>query len=368
MDAPGSLQVAQRPANPAGILVVGAGIIGLSIAWRLAQRGYSVSVYDQAHAASEASWAGAGMLAPGGELQSDSPLLVPALESRRLYPDFVDELRAASGRYIDFRTCGGLDLCFSSEEVEQLNARAEGQLRLGIASKPLSRERIAAFWPHAARNNIAGGRFYPDDATVDPRDINAALLTVCRALGVDIVEGSPVSDLVVTDAGIAMGQRTFAAAVIAGGAWSSQIRINQVPPLPAVEPVRGVLVGYRQPEPTCPTIVRHRHTYLLQRSNGLLIAGSSEERIGFDRAVPAELVNQIAARAATILPHLADTTPTESWMGFRPLSDSLHVQLWHSDRLYLAYGHFRNGILLAPWTAHTIASLLTERIAAGCRT
>jgi glycine oxidase len=119
--------------------------------------------------------------------------------------------------------------------------------------------------------------------------------------------------------------------------------------------VKGHLIGYQQPEQTCNTIVRHGRTYLMQRSNGLLIAGSSMERVGFDRELDPVIESDLAKRAGFIMPHLTETSPTESWMGFRPASDDLHVGVWHSPRLYLAYGHFRNGILLAPVTAERIA-------------
>jgi glycine/D-amino acid oxidase-like deaminating enzyme len=93
---------------------------------------------------------------------------------------------------------------------------------------------------------------------------------------------------------------------------------------------------------------------LLQRGNGLLIAGSSMERVGFDPDLNPFIESDIESRASFLMPHLAETTKSESWMGFRPASDKLHVGCWHSPRLLLAYGHFRNGILLAPVTAERI--------------
>jgi glycine/D-amino acid oxidase-like deaminating enzyme len=104
----------------------------------------------------------------------------------------------------------------------------------------------------------------------------------------------------------------------------------------------------------CVTIVRHNHTYMLQRANGLLIVGASAERVGFDRTVDQSAVIRLEKEAAQIMPHLAETSPTEIWTGFRPGGDKLHLGQWHSPKVYLAYGHYRNGILLAPATAERI--------------
>jgi glycine/D-amino acid oxidase-like deaminating enzyme len=150
------------------------------------------------------------------------------------------------------------------------------------------------------------------------------------------------------------GPFRFDAAVIAAGAWSSAIQIEGVPPIPLSKPIKGHLIGYHQPDQTCNTIVRHRNVYALQRANGLLIIGASVEDVGWDRRVQSHIVEELCTSAADIFPHLAETTPTEVWTGFRP-GGTLEVGRWHSPRLWLAYGHYRNGILLAPWTARKVS-------------
>ncbi len=150
--------------------------------------------------------------------------------------------------------------------------------------------------------------------------------------------------------------------MIAAGAWSNAIAVEGVPALPSAEPVKGHLIGYQQPEQTCHTVVRHGHGYLLQRANGLLICGTSVEHVGFDREIKPDVVASLAAQAAFVFPHLRDVAPSEVWTGFRPSSDALHMGRWHSDHLYLAYGHYRNGILLAPLTAERIASEITANL------
>ncbi len=346
--------------------IAGGGIIGMSIAWRLAQQGCSVTVFDKGIIGGEASWAGAGMLAPGGEIEAASRLASLSIESRRLYGSFVQELERASGCRIDYQECGSLDLAYSKEDLDALETRASRQAEIGIASKPLSPTQVSAFWPRVRIPDLTGARFYAGDAIVNPREIVAALRGACKALGADLIDNCPIAAAAVDDGEVVVetcrGQRAYDTLVIAAGAWSDSIAITGVPPLPAAEPVKGHLIGYPQPEQTCSTIIRHGHTYLLQRANGLLIAGASVEHVGFNRAVDPDIASELAAAAGFVLPHLQETVPSEKWIGFRPASDELHVDTWHSVRLYLAYGHYRNGILLAPLTARDLAAQISANL------
>ena len=343
------------------VIVAGGGLIGLSIAWRFAQKGWSVAIFDQGSLGGEASWAGAGMLAPGGELEDLSPVTALALESRRLYPEFVSELQQISKLPIDFQECGALDLAYSDQAWEFLQRRADSQTGLGIASKPVTQKQVETFWPRVSTQDLAGAIFYPGDAIVNPRELVLALAAACRQLGVSLIQNCPLLAAHVLDSRVvletACGSRSSELLVLAAGAWSSSIKIDGVPPLPPVEPVKGHLIGYQQPEQTCNTILRSGHTYLLQRANGLLIAGSSVEKVGFNRPVDPAVASLISAQAAVILPHLAETSPSEVWTGFRPgPAGAPQIGPWHSNRLLLAYGHYRNGILLAPATAQKIVS------------
>lgn len=331
----------------------------MSIAWRAAQLGWAVNVFDHGAIGGEASWAGAGMLAPGGEVEGSSPLATLAIESRRLYRDFVHQLEESSATSIDYQECGGLDVAYSPAELEALNARADVQAALGIASKLLTPAQISAFWPRVRSEGLVGGRFYPDDAIVNPREIVAALRIACEKLGVSVLPNCAVSRIEIAGNSARVktsrDEREYQAAVIAAGSWSSMVEVAGVPAIPACEPIKGQLIGYQQPDQTCSTIVRHGHTYALQRANGMLITGASVEHAGFDREVKPDIMAELASRAGFLFPHLLETTPSESWIGFRPGGDSPHIGVWHSPRLYLAYGHFRNGILLAPVTAERVA-------------
>lgn len=348
------------------VAVVGGGIIGTSIAWRLAQRGWRVTLFDKGSIGSEASWAAAGMLSPGGEIERPSDLAFLATESRRLYSGFVSELENASGLAIDYQECGGLDLAYSQPEWDLLKARAVRQAATGIRSKEVSLADVSTFWPRVRTEGLVGAFFYPDDAIVDTREEMVALAAACQRAGVSIRQNTPVHRLQVSEHEAKLennrGRETFEAVVIAAGAWSNAIVVEGLPPLPSAEPVKGHLIGYQQPEQTCHTVVRYGHSYLLQRASGLLICGASVEHVGFDREIRPEVVAFLTEQAVFLLPHLRETAPSEVWSGFRPGSEALRIGSWHSERLYLAYGHYRNGILLAPLTADRIASEITSNL------
>ena len=149
------------------MIVAGAGIIGLACAWRLARCKIPVTVFDAREAGGEASWAGAGMLAPGGEMDEASPLTEMALRSLAMYPDFVEALRDASGVSIDYQRCGAVELALNDREAVELEQRAARQSAVGIRSEAM---RYAG---------SVAARFYPDDAMVNPRDVMAALRMAC---------------------------------------------------------------------------------------------------------------------------------------------------------------------------------------------
>jgi glycine oxidase len=355
------------------VAVIGAGIIGTSIAWRLAQAGFRVTLLDAGRVGGEASWAGAGMLAPGGEIEHRSAWADFALESLALYPSFVSELCEESGCTIDYQRRGALELAFTQHEWDLLAARGEQQRKIGIASEPLDAIAVRALAPLIGPEP-AGALFFLDDAVVDPRDVTSALATACRHRGVEIHEGRRVSALrpegstvkIATESGPLRAAR----AVVAAGAWSGGIDTPLA--MPPSFPVKGHLLGYRLAPGSLGPIVRHADTYLLQRTSGFTIAGTSVERVGFDRSIDAAVVAEIHRRATAIIPALARAATPEPWIGFRPATEGLEPEIHRAgdSAVWLSYGHYRNGILLAPATARRvsreiIASLGTDSSAPG---
>lgn len=341
-------------------VVVGAGIIGASIAWRLAQAGLRVTLLDAGAMGSEASWAGAGMLAPGGEIEKAGPWTALALESAALYPAFAAELEAASGLDVDYRACGAIEVARDDAEWLRMAARAEAQRAAGISSRPLDplefREAAPLIAPGPWR-----ALFYPSDAIVDPRRVMRALRVALTALGVRIEEGCAAESIELEPAAVRVrtpaGDIAAGAAVLAAGAWSGGIPVRPGRIEPSF-PVRGHLVSWRLAPGSLGPILRAGSTYLLQRRGGLTIAGSSSERVGFNRELDPAVVEDLRERAAALAPSLAAMPEVEAWLGFRPATEDLEPRIgrFERTRLWLAYGHYRNGILLAPATARRVAA------------
>jgi glycine oxidase len=335
------------------IAIAGAGIIGSSIAWRLAQRGCRVTLFDAGTLGGEASWAGAGMLAPGGEVAGSSEWAGMALASAAAYPEFVRELEAESGEKIDYRQCGAIEVAVGDEEIAALEERVRRQAELGIQS-----HKTAALSPGTVLPPGAVARWFPGDAIVDPRDIMRALRIACVARGVAILEGTRVDgvDWLSGQAVVATTSGTVTAdgAVLAAGAWNSDMRLAF--PAPVTFPVRGHLLGYHLTPGLLPSILRRGHTYLLQRSSGFFIAGASSECVGFDRTIDPEIVDKLQRDAGELFAPLQGLTP-EPWTGFRPATHSYQPEIrrLEDSGIWLACGHFRNGILLAPETARRVS-------------
>lgn len=324
------------------IAIVGAGIIGLSSAWRLAQRGWKVKIFDRREALHEASWAAVGMLAPGGEIDNDARLAEMALRSLALYPEFVRDLEEDSGIPIEFRQCGAIEIGATEE-------KAVRQRALGIPSEPCTYRGQAA-------------RRYPNDAVVDPLSINEALLAVCGTREIEIHENEAVTEIL--PAGVKTARRSYDAdrILIAAGAWSSSL----LPGLPRAWPVRGHLISYEMPPGLLSCIIRGEHTYVIQRESGAIIAGSSMEDAGFDRTIDDAIVEDIHRRASKLVPELADVKPSNTWTGLRPATDAGPVIGRIGDtNVWTAYGHFRNGILLAPYTADVVGRSFGSAVGSG---
>jgi glycine oxidase len=316
--------------------IAGAGLIGASIAWRLAQAGMRVSMFDAGSFGGETSSAGAGMLSPGGEFDRPSVWLDLGIESMRMYPPFVEELRAESGISIDFHRCGCHQFVGQREQAEK---RLEFQQAAGIKVELTSQ-----------------GLYYPEDGFVDPTHLLRALRAVCIARGVEIVENHSLS---------MVNSQDFAGFVIAAGAWSNRLQVTHGDArvdLPQVKPIKGHLIGFDLEPGALGPMLRREHSYVLQRSNGFLVAGSTEEDVGFDRSLDSAICEQIHRQAAELWPALESAQPSKRWIGFRPYAEVPRIGRIGNTNVWAAYGHFRNGILLAPLTAQRVSAEIGAEI------
>ena len=290
----------------------------------------------------EASSAGAGMLSPSGEFRERSVWLDLGVAGMRLYPSFVEELQSETGVPIDFRICGTQYFAIGPEERGGTRALAAFHTSAGI---------------HVEAN--ATGLFYPDDACVDPGGVLRALRKACEARGVrGLMESHSLSSIDANE---------YCAVVIAADAWSGQLAVHHNSrrlSLPDTVPVKGHLIGFDLEPGTLATMLRHHHTYVIQRANGFTIAGSTEEHAGFDRSVDSAVCEDIRHRAAKLHPPLDNARISKTWIGFRPRnadSTGPHIERVPETNVWLAYGHYRNGILLAPLTAERIAGEIASQ-------
>jgi glycine oxidase len=361
--------------------VVGGGAVGLACAWQLAQRGAEVALVERSHPPAGATRVAAGMLAPVGELSFGEPeLLKLTLEAAQLYPQFVAELEAASGREAGYRRLGALHVALDRDEAAQLRRVHDLQRSLELEAEWLPPGRCRRLEP-GLTPSLNGGVHAPGEAAVDPRALSAALLAACRAAGVELRlgtevtaalrEGSPLTGVRVAPAragdsengsGGAGEELRATTTVLAAGAWSGRAEWLPAEARPPVRPVKGQALELRTRDGAapCERIVASERVYLVPRADGRLIAGATVEEAGFDTAVTAGGAHELLREAYRLLPDVAEMELVEASAGLRPgTPDNLPlVGPSPVDGLLWATGHFRNGILLAPLAAEQIADHL----------
>lgn len=346
------------------VLIVGAGLIGSAIAWLLSKSGCSVVLMDAGRFGGEASSAGAGMLAPGGEYREPSPAAQFAIESLAMYPAFVRQLEKESGVPIDYRNCGAIELAYERERWRALQARASVQRKFGIPVHLLCPSSLSAVAPGLNSEGLFGALYYDKDACVAPADLLRALRELCDRGGVKIMENSPVESIDAerdrVTVRIAKHHITGRNLVLSAGSWSSLIPLSRSgapTSIPTSVPVKGHLVGYQLPPGSLRPILRHGHHYVVQRRNGFTVAGSSEETCGFNRSVNPERIREIRDEIGSFYTPLLTKEPTREWVGFRPGIEHHGpvISRVPGTKVWLAYGHYRNGILLTPATAHLVS-------------
>nr|WP_246687998.1 glycine oxidase ThiO [Methylobacterium sp. WL120] len=351
----------------ADVAIVGGGLIGLSIAWRIAQSGRSVAVVERETIGSGASLAATGMLAPAAEHEPGSdPLLPLALDSLRRWPGFRDELEAAAGHDIDYREDGTLVLAIGRDEVERLRFRYELQRRSGVAAEWVAGTEVRRREP-ALRPSVTAGVFCPLDHQVDPSRVMAALVQACRGAGVALVENSPVVALErtsgrVTGLRTANGVLQADTVILAAGAWSGEGGLLPQNLALPVRPLKGQSLALKTTARTgtLSHMVWTEQVHMAPKGDGRIVVGATVEDCGFRPGVTAGGLYALLEGARRVLPGIEEMEVEAVWSGFRPTSDDDAPILGEiAPGLVVATGHHRNGYLLAPVTADAIAALVT---------
>ncbi len=333
------------------VIIIGGGIIGLSLAIALRKRGATVLVVERGEPGREASHAAGGMLVDCSA--ETPPALQPlALASAQLYPELAHELQVESGVNVDLRDQGAI-VFPPPEHVHE---------RPGFTLSSLLPAPIAELEPALGETNRPA--FYLKERSVDPRALTTAALKTAKNRGVDSSSGDPVASVNLSDrkvSGVTTTKTTFHAGKVVNcaGAWSGKIGPHALP----TRPVKGQMLCLAMPSRTLlKHVIRSPEAYLIPRSDGRLLVGATVEEAGFDKRTDPATIQRLHRAALNLVPQLSNARILEDWAGLRPgTPDALPILgETATPGYYVATGHFRDGILLAPITAQVMADVITD--------
>ena len=352
------------------VVVVGGGVIGLAVAWRAAQRGLRVSVFERGEPGGATSAVGAGMLAPISEaVLSEQALLTLGLASSRAYPEFVAELESATGLDPGYLRCGTLLAARDADEAEALGRELAMRTSLGLDVRRLRASEARRMEP-ALAPALRLALDIPGDHAIDPRLLTRALVEALRGARGEVRRHATVAELEISSGRITglrlQGGEALAAeqVIVAAGPWSQQLtgipEHAQVP----IHPVKGQIMRLHDPSgPGLLTrVLRMRTGYVVPRGDGRYVLGATMEERGFDRSVTAGAIFELLRDAGELLPGISELVIDELSVGFRPATpdNSPAIGRGAVPGLHWATGHYRHGILLAPITADILAGELTD--------
>jgi len=349
-------------------IIIGAGVIGLSIAWRLCRRGEQVLVLERGQTGQEASRVAAGMLAAAAEVGFEEPELYALCRaSLKRWPSFASELEAESGMSLDYSSFGTLIVADDRDATEALRRGYQFQKDQGYPVDWLSGAEALEKEPFLSPRVVAAVSV-PEDHSVDNRKLLQALVAAINAHGGDIREQTAVEHLdfsskqirVETAAGdIHEADRI----VVAAGAWSAGISGLSEAIRPPVRPVKGQILELKMVDPFALNhVIRGPKAYLVPRKDGRLIVGATSEEMGFDRSITVGAIHGILDGAWEVVPGILDQEILSIDVGFRPASRDHQpmVGFTADPRVFMATGHYRHGIVLSAVTATVSEQMLLD--------
>lgn len=352
------------------ILIVGGGVIGLTLARELHKKGNcSITVVDRGPVGMEASFAAAGLLAPQAEMDRIDPFFELGKKSRDLYPRFADDLRRETGIDIELDRSGTLYVAFSDDDTAIIRTRLRRQKEAGLRVDHLTAKDLRREEPFISPD-VREGLLFHDDWQVENRVLLDALKAYAQANGIELIENSEVLKVLANGgkvAGAESRKTRFESPVVilTTGAWTSLIKTaDGEVPVPGITPVRGQMIRFHTAKRLFGRVIYSPRGYLVPRKLGTILAGATEENAGFDKRVTSTGVASVLAGAIELVPGLSSLPIDDSWSGLRPAApDRLPVigECPIMENLFVATAHFRNGILMAPETAR----ILAERILSG---
>lgn len=363
-------------------VVIGGGIIGGSIAFELARHGLRVVLLDRQKPGREASWAAGGMLSPSPHIPEDRLLVPFATASSALYREFITAVETATGKATGFRADGALELFLSADADEKRDQVVANLERLGMEARALTGDEARRLEPELGPA-VRAAVLLPDEARVNVRELTDAVLQAAALHGAEIRAETEVVSILKNGVGVegvvaAPATRTAGGmsaitpretilanhVVLAAGCFSAQV--GGIENLVPVRPVRGQMLALASGSHLLRHTVRCELGYIVPWNNGRVVAGSTLEDAGFEKAVTPSGLRRILRAVSELAPGFDGAPIVETWSGLRPDTPD-HLPLLgptNIRRLIVATGHYRNGILLAPGTA----AFVREWITSGGRT
>ncbi len=350
-------------------LIIGAGVIGLSLGYELSGHGLKVRILDRYSPGTEASWAGAGLLPPANRQTATDAYEELAGLSGELHPRWAQALRESTGIDTGYQCTGGIHLARDEQNEALLRQSAQVSAQRGISMPELSLQQLKSIEPRLAHpqllSSLRAAYFLPDEAQLrNPRHLKAlTVANVQRGVKIDSgieVQGFDVQRLRVVSVRTSHGPLTAQNIVLCGGAWTSTLASKLGINMPT-DPVRGQMVLLSSPTPLLNHIVDEGRRYLVPRPDGRLLIGSTEELVGFDKRTTAQGISELIQFALELVPELGELTIERTWSGLRPGSvDGLPYigRLGQYDNTFVAAGHSRGGLHLSPGTAVVMSQLV----------
>jgi len=344
-------------------IVIGGGIIGLSIARELQKSGHSITVIEVGRVGRGASWTAGGMLAPQSEGLESGVFLDMCLESRDMYETYVKTLEKETDIDVGYWKCGIFCPAYSEEEEHQLLARMKQYADIGLSGRWMDRKSLEGRYISLGKE-IRGGVLYPDDAQVDNRLIMVALEKYAKHRGINLMEFTRAEELIIHDGkfeGIKTSRGLIKAdyCIVAAGAWSERFVKAHI------FPIKGEMAAIDVNRKDIDRVFFGSKAYLIPRKDyKRLLIGATEEMIGFVDGNTVKGILQLLNGLKETMPHLTNKNIQETWYGYRPATPDLFPVIGGTDieNLYVATGHHRNGILLAPITAKIIKELIIDGV------
>jgi glycine oxidase len=333
------------------VVVVGGGVIGLSIAWYLGRAGLSVRVLERDRVGSHASGAAAGMLAPLAESDQIDALFAFSKASLDLYPSFLEQLSFDSEIDVLLEGPGLLRLAFDGEEADRMRALANTASGRELDAQWLEEEQLRELQPEVNEKAV-GGTLSPKEKHVNPRKLIHALARACQRQNIGFLEGIHAEKASQQTGG---EHKT----IYCAGAWTGEL-LASLGCLVPVSPVKGQVLHLQQPGHDLRYTLFGNGGYLVPREDGNVLVGATTEDAGFDERTTDEGVEWLLAKSVDLYPAAKDFTFVEAWASVRPgtVDDLPILGKLPLDNGYVATGHYRNGILQAPITAKLMAELI----------